>query len=151
MGLDMFLNARRFLWQINDNDPDVAVAKAIRKAMPEIGDMEVKTVIIEAAYWRKANAIHDWFVRECQDGKDECQATYVSREQLADLHSVVKQVLSEPSLAPKLLPTASGFFFGGTEYDEWYIRSLEYTKQRLDFILTGDPLKGWDFEYRASW
>ena len=25
------------------------------------------------AYWRKANAIHSWFVENCQDGVDECQ------------------------------------------------------------------------------
>jgi len=152
MGLDMFLNARKFMWTYSDGTgEDAAVVKKIRKALPVIGDMDVKYVIIEAAYWRKANAIHDWFVTNVQDGVDECQATYVSREQLGELQTVVNTILGDQSQAATLLPTKSGFFFGGTDYDEWYINHLKYTKKRLDFLLKDDPLKGWEFEYRASW
>ena len=39
----------------------------------------------EVAYWRKANAIHRWFVNNVQDGIDECQETIVTRNQLFTL------------------------------------------------------------------
>ena len=31
-------------------------------------------------YWRKANAIHNWFVQNVQDNRDECQKSYVSHK-----------------------------------------------------------------------
>lgn len=51
--------------------------------------------------------------------------------------------------AEELLPTQSGFFFGGTEYDEWYLRDVEYTFQRISQVLKlGEE---WSFEYQSSW
>ena len=32
----------------------------------------------EVAYWRKFNALHNWFVQNCQDGVDECQYAEVT-------------------------------------------------------------------------
>ena len=50
-----------------------------------------------------------------------------------------------------MLPTRSGFFFGGTEYDEFYLRDLKDTVEILDRVL-GDPLlEDCDFLYQASW
>ncbi len=40
------------------------------------------------------------------------------------LLEVCKQVAADPSKAEELLPTQSGFFFGGTEYDEYYMNSI---------------------------
>ena len=47
-----------------------------------------------------------------------------------------------------LLPTQSGFFFGGTEYDEWYIKSNENTIEMLEPLLDEE---GGDFYYTSSW
>jgi hypothetical protein len=109
----------------------------------------VKYIVEEVAYWRKANQIHNWFVQNVQNGIDECQSSYVSREKLEELLDVCKQVEADNDLASTLLPSASGFFFGGTEYDEWYFKDISNTIVYLTEILE-DELAD-EFEYNASW
>ena len=148
MGLDMYLKAEKFLWdREKEREP---VKNKIAEVIPEVAALEVSHISVEAAYWRKANAIHAWFVKNCQEGVDECQNTHVDHEQLQTLLDVVNQVLEKPELAPTLLPTQSGFFFGDTEYGEYYIEDLKYTKERLELLLS-EAYKGWDFIYRSSW
>jgi len=48
----------------------------------------------ELGYWRKANAVHGWFVRECANNVDECQEIFVSREQLSKLRSDCNDALA---------------------------------------------------------
>ena len=36
-------------------------------------------------YWRKANAVHNWFVDNVQDGNDGCKHYWVSKEDLQKL------------------------------------------------------------------
>ena len=40
---------------------------------------------VKVAYWRKANAIHGWFVDNIQDGVDDQNEYYVSKEKLEEL------------------------------------------------------------------
>jgi len=49
----------------------------------------------EIGYWRKANAIHGWFVRNCADGVDECQPIAVSRDDLTALRQDVLEALAK--------------------------------------------------------
>ena len=52
-----------------------------------------------------------------------------------------------------LLPTASGFFFGGTGYDEFYMEDIDHTIKMLEKILkhkAPDGVLQW-YEYRSSW
>lgn len=156
MGLDMYLTGKRYISK-HFNEGDTERAEAIQKLFPELegkagrwGDASpVKEVQIEAGYWRKANMIHDWFVKNVQDGEDECRPHYVGREQLEELRDLCKQVLENREKASELLPTASGFFFGSTDYDEYYFQDLEQTVEIIDAALELPP--SWDFEYRSSW
>jgi len=146
MGLDMYLNARRFLWHT-----DQTLADNLKQVMPELPEhMRIKEVIIEAMYWRKANAIHKWFVDNVQNGRDECQETEVSLEQLEKLLDVIDLVLDDPSLARDLLPPHAGFFFGGTDVDDWYWQDLRETQSKLQDLFTRD-WNSWEFYYQASW
>ena len=149
MGLDMYLNAKRYLWSIGDR-PDAEIAKDISDRFPELGEARVKEITAEVGYWRKANAIHKWFVDNVQDGVDECQESYVSREALEKLLETVNTVMTKRSEATKLLPPASGFFFGSTDIDQYYWDDLEHTKKVLENLLRED-FKDWEFYYRASW
>lgn len=89
----------------------------------------------ELGYWRKANQIHNWFVENIQNGIDD-QAEYpVSIENLEELRSLCKKILNDKNLAEDLLPTQSGFFFGSTEYDEWYFQNIKDTIQIIDEAL----------------
>ena len=103
---------------------------------------------IEIGYWRKANAIHHWFVQYCQDGIDNCAIYYVSREQLKTLKDDVEKVLSGEIKPEDLLPTQSGFFFGPTEYDEWYYSDLKETIEIIKYAL---EQKFDYYEYHSNW
>jgi hypothetical protein len=118
----------------------------------EDGDYGAQEVKFRVAYWRKANAIHKWFVDNVQGGVDECQEAWVSREQLQQLLDICKEIVESPKKGDTLLPTQSGFFFGSTEYDEWYMSDIRFTAERLEKILT-DPAfaKDVDFYYQSSW
>lgn len=110
-----------------------------------------QTIFDEVGYWRKANAIHNWFVGNVQNGIDECQYAVVSQAQLALLMNLVALVLQDHSLASKLLPTQNGFFFGGTDYDEWYFEKLSDTRGILERVLLETK---WDEQivfYHSSW
>lgn len=143
MGLDMYLNAERFLW-FNEEE----LAGHVANAFPELNGRRVKKVIVEAMYWRKANAIHKWFVDNVQDGEDDCGDYYVSREQLEELRDLVKEVLNSRDASK--LPPQSGFFFGSTSVDDWYWQDLQSTAEGLDKVLAEFP-EQWEFEYHSSW
>lgn len=144
MGLDMYLNAKRFMWFNEDY-----LKKEVSSVFGLPRGIQVKEVSAEAAYWRKANAIHSWFVKEVQSGVDECESHEVSRVQLFKLIEACLMVKEHPPLAPALLPTKSGFCFGDTEYNEWYFECIDKTIVMLERALTLP--ESWVFEYRSSW
>jgi hypothetical protein len=161
MGLDMYLEADVGLCPYSPNGEELAATTlraAIKANYGEAMDNHNSdiglNVTLPLAYWRKANAIHGWFVRNVQNGKDECQRAYVEREQLERLREDCKTVLSDPSKAKELLPVVSGFFFGNYDpengYDEYYVESLGYTVEAVDRILTKLP-EGAHVYYHSSW
>jgi hypothetical protein len=150
MGLDMYLYKKTYVkhWEHNgDNNYKVEVSKAGKPV--NIDPKKVTYIVEEAGYWRKANQIHNWFVENVQNGKDECQESYVSREQLEELLWVCRIVKIDKEKAEQLLPTQSGFFFGGTEYDEYYYQDIDSTIEILEEALSDESAD--DFAYRASW
>jgi hypothetical protein len=154
MGLDMYLSAKKYMSKYFDPADTERIEKIndiFGVTGIEDGDYGAQEVTFRVAYWRKANAIHDWFVQNVQDGVDECQEAWVSREQLQELIDICEQVLTDMSKAEELLPTRSGFFFGGTDYDEWYKGDLEYTTERLKKILADPAFVKSDFYYQSSW
>jgi geranylgeranyl pyrophosphate synthase len=140
----------------------------------------VSEVVEEVGYWRKANHIHNWFVENVQNGEDDCKEYWVSEEDLQNLLDLCKKVLevvevekittkvntivdgevkevdeeerriTNPEEVANILETKAGFFFGGTEYDEWYLQDTEYTVGVLTNLLAEDN-KGADFYYQSSW
>jgi len=153
MGLDMHLSAKKSLY-VWDKESDLAVkANTINElfGLETDEDLHVKEVSFIVAYWRKSNQIHNWFVENVQDGEDDCGEYYVARESLETLLSICREVLADNSKADELLPTQGGFFFGGTDYDEWYFQGVEYTVTRLERILKDPVFNKMEFYYHASW
>lgn len=150
MGLDMYLTGRRYIWENSDKPEEQALADALNK-MPTLGNKgkRVKGVEVEGMYWRKANAIHKWFVDNVQDGLDECKEHYVTREQLTALRDACVKALDDPDNAGKYLSPTAGFFFGSTALDEWYFSALKETVEGLNACLEMD--KAWSFYYCSSW
>lgn len=154
MGLDMYLSAKKYMSKYFDT-ADVERINKVNEIFGVTGiedaDYGAQEVTFRVAYWRKANAIHAWFVKNCQDGEDDCREAWVSREQLQELIELCETVLADMSKAEQLLPAQSGFFFGGTDYDEWYKQDLTYTVQRLSKILSDPALTKMDLYYQSSW
>ena len=150
------------------------------KLVPHIQPERVRYIEEEMGYWRKANAIHKWFVDNVQDGVDNCAEYYVSDEQLRELLARCEKVtaasklvpakiqngtmysngksepimeegfiIEDPTIAQMLLPTQSGFFFGGTDYTQYYLQDIMDTKDILTEVLK-EPHEG-DIYYQSSW
>lgn len=143
MGLDMYLSGYKYLWR--DDDTRQKIKKQLKSSY------DPKYVVLELMYWRKANAIHKWFVDNVQEGKDDCKERLVSIDDLKQLLSVVNSVLQDTSLAEQLLPPVGGFFFGSTAVDEWYWKDLENTRDRLNELLSSPDIEELDIYYQSSW
>ena len=116
---------------------------------PNMGGIYVDYCV---AYWRKANAIHGWFVNTLAGGVDECQPIYVSLDKLIELRELANSVVLTPAMAGDILPTQSGFFFGSSDIDEWYISDMKNTVDMLDKIISSvSPEDYPTFFYQASW
>jgi hypothetical protein len=152
MGLDMYLSAKRYLWK----DGDEALSREIENLIGVESDPEkrfygasfvAKEVSVEAMGWRKSNAIHGWFVERCQDGRDECQESYVSRAKLQELIQLCQEELDNPD--SDVLEPTQGFFFGSYEKDEWYYQDLKNTIEGITRALQLPD--SFEFYYQASW
>ena len=162
MGLDMYMYIRKSesvsSWQ-NDYKEKISgfYPPEFENFQNKIAERNFlsKDTMYQVGYWRKSNAIHNWIVNNCANGIDNCQEVYMSKSNLQDLLDTCKEVLSDHSKAGDLLPTQDGFFFGGTEYDEWYFKDLNYTVELLTDVLKFlDDNKGYPYYtviYQASW
>ncbi len=149
MGLDMYLSKKTFVRNYRDDGGyQVQVTKDGQPT--DIDPKRIAYVVEEVGYWRKANAIHRWFVDNVQSGEDDCKEYYVNGQQLKELLTDCQQVLEAPSLAKEILPTTSGFFFGCIEYDDGYFDDLRQTVEIIQKCLNGDN-KSADYYYQASW
>ena len=87
-------------------------------------------------YFRKYNWLDGWVRRKLKLRElENCEHYKLTRSMVNDLIDDIKKVLSDHSLAEKLLPTEDGFFFGSTEYDEWYYKDLTDAKEQLTQLL----------------
>ena len=173
MGLDMYLTANEYVSRTQRDpsglSPDTPKRNPLfdtlasrRPGWVDEAGYSGMSISYPIAYWRKANAIHNWFVQNVQDGQDNCQKSYVSAQNLRDLREACQAVLatrnnslvsvSEVAEENGIAPTA-GFFFGSTEYDEWYFGDLEYTVNAIDRLEANGVFdNAWtDIEYQASW
>ena len=148
----MYLSRKTYVKNWDHHEADERHNVTVKKGgetLTHIKPERVSYVIEEIGCWRKANQIHKWFVDECQDGVDECQESYVEKSDLETLLGLCERIMEDKSLAESLLPAQSGFFFGGTEYDEWYFQGIQQTIDFIKPILEDEGC--FDYYYRSSW
>lgn len=100
----MYLYAERYVSSddtFNADDPAIYnfVAKTIgtnNLPKPQFGGMTIKQCV---GYWRKANAIHGWFVEELADGVDDCKDIHVSKDDLIRLRDLCVEALANRATA----------------------------------------------------
>lgn len=156
MGLDMYLYASKFAadaeW-VRDEQRELFKKVVSAAGVGEFVHKDLPTVNLDlkVGYWRKANQVHQWFVDNVQDGIDNCAEYYVSREKLQELRDLCAQVLASKNaeVAEEMLPTATGFFFGSVEIDEWYWHDVQDTIDIIDRCM--QMPQGWEFKYQSSW
>lgn len=87
-------------------------------------------------YMRKHNHLLPYFKYE-----DNCSDRFVSKSEVEAFIDDAKTVISHryeddaQEVAEDLIPTESGFFFGSTEYDEYYYADLEEDIRIFEEIL----------------
>jgi hypothetical protein len=159
MGLDMYLYRKEYISGTAWTQDEKAIKEANLYSViadhfdiPSNGSHLHAEIDICVAYWRKANAIHGWFVNTLAGGVDECQPIYVSLDNLKELRELVNSVLLTPAFAGDILPTQSGFFFGSSDIDEWYISDMKNTVEMIDKIISSVSPDSYNrFYYQASW
>lgn len=161
----MYLHAKKYVekidWQALRNNEDLSYSspEAVYPKFNELMELtqlaDVATDIygasieVTCAYWRKANQIHKWFVDNVQNGSDDCGEYYVSQDKLIELLALCKHALETKD--PNLLPPQAGFFFGGTDIDEWYWKDLENTINQIERIFALKQIDTLSFYYNSSW
>ena len=151
MGLDMYLRRKIYVknWEHTAHKDRFKIT--IEKGgVPYTGiNMEnVTNIVEEVGHWRKFNALHHWIVENIQNGEDNCREYHFDNEALIELSHVLQQLKDNPELAFRIFPTSEGFFFGSTEYDEYYWENVEYTIELINNLLEA---KTGDIYYQASW
>lgn len=148
MGLDMYLHKKIYVGANHEFNKITGKIELYRDGkLINVNLSKVSEIVEDCGYWRKANHIHKWFVDNVQDGEDNCAEYYVSKEKLKDLLKLCKDSLENKDMAQQLLPTSSGFFFGSTDYDEYYYQDIEDTIKIIEPLIESDG----DIYYHSSW
>lgn len=108
MGLDIYFTKRKYN-TAEDADNE---------------DIEQSEEIYEEAYFRKVNFLVSFF-EKYDENLLESNELIVSRDMVDELISTCNKVSDNHSLAEELLPNCEGFFFGSTDYDEWYFKDVQ--------------------------
>lgn len=162
MGLDMYLIKRK-------------------KDKKKLTDNELWNFDNELIYWRKANMVHNYLcsageeIEEERSYKISKEVLKVLLDKCNEVLDKVKldagkvkngkqlkngeweDILEDGVLIVnqdeigKILPTTSGFFFGSTEYDQYYLEDIKYTKEQLENIIDKIDYDNEDVYYLASW
>jgi len=164
MGLDMFLNSRKKVEGYTQEDWD-RVSEKFEEQYDKFnfGDLVEKAEVLkrgddrfpyksltqEVSYWRKCNALHAWFVHNIQADEDDCGEYLVSKKTLEELLELLKKITKRN--AKKLLPAQSGFFFGSTDYDEWYFNGVKETIDKLSTVIETFDFDNYELLYHSSW
>ena len=159
MGLDMYLARRTYVkkWPFQSDKEKINVS--VRKENHDVVGIDkekISHILEDVMYWRKANHIHNWFVKNVQDNNDNCAEYHLDAEVLRRLIKDCKTVLEDNSKAPKILPTVEGFFFGSEDYDENYFIDIRETVNELekiieDFDKASETGLVQSFYYQSSW
>lgn len=84
----------------------------------------------ESEYNKIMSEIEKDFFGFVEKNTDTCLDDYRGKSYYIELDEFTKQ-----NLLGNILPTTSGFFFGSTEYDEWYFKDVEDVRNKFSKLL----------------
>ncbi len=111
----------------------------------------------EVAYFRKVNLLVEYFEYE-----DDCSDMVVDQHQLQELVEKCEYLIEVAKEHPAgsdefkerasvTLPTQSGFFFGNTDYDEWYLSDLKEIVESLSPVIADTDFDRYDIIFHCWW
>lgn len=159
MGLDMYIfktkKTAHSIKELSDLDrnpkPGQSEVAEFEPLQQPYGDTApyLYSIFEQVAYWRKFNALHQWFVTNVQLGIDKCGLYELNKDVLFELLEVLEEVHNLKK--PTKLPPAQGFFWGSTEVDDYYWDKVESSIQTISKLIDNTD---WDKErlfYQSSW
>lgn len=97
--------------------------------------------------FRKRNWLIPFVEDDIGSEVENCESYELSKETMVDLLERIDKVLADHSLAEELLPSQGGFFFGSTEYDDYYFMQLQDAKEQLE----EDVKSMYDDDFATFW
>lgn len=167
MGLDMYLTAEVYIGgAYHEIEPkSISVSNRFKDTNDQkpliwttYPTENLEEIRYRVGYWRKANQIHNWFVKNVQCGKDDCSEYIVDKEEINELLDICKDLISskDKDKALELLPPKEGFFFGLSNPEqehfwEYYWDDIELTISNLENAL--EYINKYDacIKYTSSW
>lgn len=101
MGLDMYLEKKTYVknWDhMNKENLNKITIKRDGKVREDIDTKKITYITEEIGYWRKANAIHKFFIDKCGNGEDNGSSLYVERHVIKDLLDRCKKIIKASKL-----------------------------------------------------
>lgn len=135
-----------------DNNPkedDPAIAEFLPLYTPFESMPDYKSIFKQVAYWRKFNALHQWFVTHVQLGIDNCGLYEVTKDHLFDCLYTLENVHNMKN--PSYLPPTQGFFWGSTEIDDYYWNDVEESIQTISSLIDNTDWATERLFYQSSW
>lgn len=100
----------------------------------------------QIGYFRKVNFLVRFFKDKGYDVANQIDFE-INKEMCKELLDRCEQVLNDNSKAEELLPTMGGFFFGSTDYDEYYFGDVGIVRDYINNVLLPEFDKLGDNEY----
>lgn len=90
---------------------------------------------IEIGYFRKVNFLVAYMSAYFNEDIENCKDYSLTVDCVEELIRRCEEVLKDHSVAPILLPTMDGFFFGNTEYSEYYFEDVKEVLEKMQEVL----------------
>jgi hypothetical protein len=156
MGLDMYLTRKTYVRWNHRKDEEVGYwrkanqihawfVENVQDGKDDCGDYYVEKEQLAQLLdrCRKVLAASEMIKSQVANGY-----TFKDGKQIPNLED--GEVIKDASVAEEFLPTKSGFFFGSTGYDQWYIQDIKETIAILEPIMARTEDEG-DYYYHSSW
>lgn len=152
MGLDQSMRAltkEQFESLTEHSNSGIIVPDTVDAAIEKVWGGETS---LPEPFWigRKENHIQAWVERVVGEEPPNCGFALVSRADFASLVETLGKVLDDHDLAEEEMPTQTGFFFGNTDYDEYYFGDLQAEKETFSAALPSIP-EGGGVAYWCWW
>jgi hypothetical protein len=129
-------------------DPKLVEFEPLHRPYPDDAP-DYYSLFKQIAYWRKFNALHQWFVTHVQLGIDNCGTYELNRDALFECLETLEATHNLKD--SNKMPPTQGFFWGSTEVDSAYWNNVKNSIKTISGLI---DYTDWDNErlfYQSSW